>query len=142
MGEREPRVAPERIELHLRSLERLPWAPLFFDLTAALDARLIEAGRSDLADGLALLEERLAEVAATQGAGLTDPGGVGRVLAAEPDVRLDLARLLGAVLAALGDPEPADLAGRPLIGADLHVTPASLDGLPGLRRNRFPGLLN
>ena len=142
MGEREPRVGPERVEQHLRALERLPYAPLFFDLTAALDARLVAGGRADLADELALIEERLAELAPAVSAGLAEPGGVGRLLATGPDLRLELGRLLGLVLAALGDPEPAELAGRPLVGADLHLTPATREGMPGPRGRRLSGPLN
>ncbi len=129
MGEKEKAGRGPLAERHIQALSRLPLGPLFYDRTAVMDQKLVERGCTDLADELALLDERLAE--AGQGVSrAAEPGGVGRVLAAEPDLKNDIANLLGRILPILGDPQPEELVGRVPVGVELHLTPERAAGLP------------
>jgi hypothetical protein len=144
MGERDIRLGAEQVERHLLALERLPWGALIFDLLSAVDVRLVELGLLDLADRLSLVEERLAERAEdcdqTPIDGLGEPGGTGRLLAACPEARGELADLLASLVPALGSPAPGELAGRPLVGLDPRPPAADAGGAPLPPRARTSSL--
>ena len=142
MIQSDARAEPALIDAHVQALSRLPYGPLFFDRTAALDFRLVEAGATALADELALLEERLAAGARKLGAAAAEPKGVGRVLQAEPDLQAPLTELLGRILPALGNPEPAALVGRVPVAVDLHVTPRHTAALGWTRQQRIESANN
>jgi hypothetical protein len=122
---------------HLQALSKLPYGSVYFDRTAAIDFKLMERGGGELADALALLEERLAAGAEKLGAASGQPGGVGRVLETDPDLKAELAELLTRILAVLGDPEPEDLLGRVPVAVDLHITPEVSGSLGLLRKGRL-----
>ena len=130
------------IEKHLAALECLPYGPLLFDRTSALDFRLVELGETALADELALLEEKLAEAADGAGDAIREPRGLGRLLKAQPELRQALGEVLGRILPVLGEPEPEDLAGRVPVAVDLHLAPREAAGLPLARKRRIDASTN
>ena len=125
------------VEAHLEALCRLPYGSLFFDRTAALDFRLVEKEALELADALALLEEKLAAAAETVGAPAREPKGIGRLLDADPETRAALADLLERILPVLDHPSPADLAGRVPVAVDLHLNPSQAASIGLVRRRRI-----
>ncbi|MFQ5719382.1 MAG: hypothetical protein ACE5IK_07510 [Acidobacteriota bacterium] len=136
-------AAPERkaVQEHIEALSRLPYGALFFDITGALDFRLVEKNATDLADELALLEEGMAAAAERLGAEAARPHGIGKILAAEPGIRELLEELIGRILPVLGHPRPGTLAGRVPVAVDLHVTPGRAAGI-GLMRRRVESSTN
>ena len=142
MGERERATSLPLAERHLKVLARLPLGPLFYDRTAVVDQKLVERGCIDLADELAMLEERLAEVARDGKGRPGEPGGVGRLLAADPDLARELGDLLGRILPVLGDPEPEELVGRVPVAVELHVTPERSAGLDLLKKGKLDASQN
>jgi hypothetical protein len=137
MGEKDTGGPAGLVERHLKVLSRLPHGSVYFDRTAAIDFKLMERGCAELADELALLEERLAEVAEGLGPKAGEADGVGRILAGDEDLRSALTELLGRILEALGDPEPEDLLGRVPVAVDLHLTPEVTGSLGFLRKGRL-----
>ena len=127
----------KKVEEHIEVLARLPYGPLFFDRTAALDFRLVEKGATELADELALLEEGMAGVAEKLGAAAGKLEGVGRLFQARPEIRERLAGLLGRILPVLGHPAPSELAGRVPVAVDLHLSPRQSATIGLVRRRRI-----
>jgi hypothetical protein len=142
MGEKEKAGSQALAARHLQVLSRLPLGPLFFDRTAVVDQKLLERECADLADELALLEERLVEAATAPGGRAAEPGGVGRLLAADPDLSRDLTDLLGRILPVLGDPAPEELIGRVPVGVELHLTPERAGGVGLLKKGRLDASRN
>ena len=135
-------AAPTLIDAHVEALARLPYGPLFFDRTAALDLRLVEIEAIALADELALLEENLVVAAKKIGAEAGEPKGVARMLQAEPDLRVQLKDLLGRILPVLGNPTPGELVGRVPVAVDLHVTPDHTAPMGWTRQHRIDSSTN
>jgi hypothetical protein len=122
---------------HVEDLSRLACGAEFFDRTTHLDFKLVEHGRTDLADELAVLEDALEEAARETGSPATEEGGVGRLLASRPDLAAGLEVFLDRALAVLGPLNPDDLASAVPVAAGLHVTPAQAAGLEVVRRGRI-----
>ncbi|MFQ5671082.1 MAG: hypothetical protein ACE5HD_11285 [Acidobacteriota bacterium] len=140
MGEKEPRASSPLLGSHMQAFRRLPYGTLLFRCTAAMDLKLVERGRTDLADELALMEERLGRTARSLGKEAAAPGGLGRVLDAAPEARELFETLLARILPVLGDPTPRDLLGGVKVSADLHATPSRLAPLPLFKRGELdPG---
>ena len=137
MGEKDRGKRTALQDRHLQALSRLPYGSVYFDRTAVMDFKLMERGSSELADELALVEERLAEAAEKLGKASGEPGGVGRLLDRDPDLKATVAELLARVLAVLGDPEPEDLLGRVPVAVDLHLTPEVSGSLGLLKKGRL-----
>ena len=137
MGEKNRGKPTALLDRHLQALSRLPYGSIYFDRTAAMDFKLMERGSSELADELALLEERLAEAAEKLGKTSAEPGGVGRILDRDKDLKATFADLVARILAVLGDPEPEDLLGRVPVAVDLHVTPEVSGSLGLLKKGRL-----
>jgi len=137
MGEKDRGKRTALLDRHLQALSRLPYGSIYFDRTAAMDFKLMERGSSELADELALLEERLATTAEKLGKASGEVGGVGRILARDKDLKAIFGDLVARILAVLGDPEPEDLLGRVPVAVDLHITPEVSGSLGLLRRGRL-----
>ena len=137
MGEKDRGKRTALLDRHLQALSRLPYGSIYFDRTAAMDFKLMERGSSELADELAMLEERLAATAEKLGKASGEVGGVGRILARDKDLKAIFGDLVARILAVLGDPEPEDLLGRVPVAVDLHITPEVSGSLGLLRKGRL-----
>ena len=137
MGEREKRAPAELVERHHRVFAKLAHGAEFFDRTSRLDFRLVEAGRADLADALAIVEERLVAAAEAAGQGASKPGGVQRLLDADPELGEQFDNLLAEALEALGRPEPEAFGSAVQVAPDLFLTGQRSTDFPLLRKRRI-----
>ncbi|MCZ6833922.1 MAG: hypothetical protein O7F11_09270 [Acidobacteria bacterium] len=142
MGKKAETAPAALVERHLKALGRLPWGPLFYDRTSQVDLRLVELGAPELANELALLEERLVAVAEALGPEAGKPGGVGKILEKERGLQSQLADLVARFLPLLGNPEPQDLVSRVPVAVDLHLTPETGETPGILRKGRLNVDLN
>lgn len=121
MGERAETAAPGLIKEHLVALCHLAFGPDFYDRTAQMDLKLVETGAPELANELALIEERMVEVADEIGESVTKADGVGRIFRRDEKLLGEFAGLLGRLLPVLGHPSPADLVGKVSVAVDLQM---------------------
>jgi hypothetical protein len=142
MGKKAETAPAVLVERHLRALGRLPWGPLYYDRTAQVDLKLVEIGAPELANELAMLEERLALVAEDLGPEAAKPGGVGKILEKDRGLQTQLADLVSRFLPLLGSPEPQDLVSRVPVAVDLHLTPETGETPGILRKGRLDIDLN
>ena len=80
MGERAETAPGDLVQRHLRALSRFPFASLFFDRTAQIDLKLVEMGLPEMANELAMLEERMVAAAEEIGPQAKKPDGVALIL--------------------------------------------------------------
>jgi len=137
MGERVETAPADLVARHVKVLSRLPYGSIFFDRTAQIDLKLVEKGAPEMANELAMLEERMGEVAEEVGTRVAKPDGVALILAKDPTLTSRLADLLARMLPILGNPVPQDLAGKVAVAVDLHLTPEQTEGLGILRRGKL-----
>ncbi|TDI31172.1 MAG: hypothetical protein E2P03_08255 [Acidobacteria bacterium] len=142
MGTKAEKAPADLVKRHLKDLGRLPLGPLFYDRTAQVDLRLVEIGAPELANELAMLEERMITVAEAMGPEVGQPGGVGKILEKEKGLQSQLADLLARFLPLLGHPEPQDLVSRVPVAVDLHLTPDTGETPGILRKGRLEVDLN